>query len=114
MPEQLLDLVEGAAGVDDVTSVGVPEHVGGDPPVQPCPAGQARDQIAQRVRWHRRPERLAEQVDQHEVTRLGLEAFGSLEDVLVVCLNDQEVNRDGPLATRLGPRPVDVVTPHHV
>jgi hypothetical protein len=65
MTHQLGDLVQPAAGISDIAPECVPQLVRPDRPVQPSPTRAGRHQLVDRVRAHRRAERLAEQVDEH-------------------------------------------------
>ena len=71
MSEQVGDHVDAAAGIGEVAAAGVPQLVRPDRGVQPGPARGRREQLPDRVRAHRRADRGAEQVHEHEVARRG-------------------------------------------
>ena len=71
MSEQVGDHVDAAAGIGDVAGEGVPQLVRTDRGVQPGPARGRGEQLADRVRAHRRADRAAEQVHEHEVAARG-------------------------------------------
>ena len=109
MAEQLADLIQGPARRGDVGRHRVPELVRVNRAGQACPPRQACQQLVERPRPHRRPERLAEQVDQQEVALPGLRAGTPFQHVLVVGLDDEPVGRDRPGPARLGCGAVGVV-----
>ena len=109
MSEQLSDHVDPASGIEHVAGAGVPQLVRTDRRLQPGPPRGRREQLADRVRAHRRADRRAEQVDQHEVARRGCCDPHPLELVGVERLHGHEIQRDHALPARLRPRPVRVV-----
>ena len=66
---QILDLISRTARVGDVTPESMPQLMRGDRPVQAGPADRSRDDVVDRGGRDRSPGRLAEQVDQHELSR---------------------------------------------
>ena len=67
-----------------------------------------------RVRAHRRADRIAGQVHQHEVAAGRFRHGHPLELIAVERPHHQEVGRDRPLTPGLSPRPVRVIAAHHV
>jgi hypothetical protein len=63
MAKKLLDLVKGATGIDHTAPESVPELMASHPPVQPRSLGQLGDSDPDRVRRHRGPDWLSEQID---------------------------------------------------
>jgi len=113
VPEKILGHVERAGGGLDVGPERVAELVGPHRRVDPGPPARGGELLADRVRAHRRPDRLAEQVDQHEVAARGPIHPRPLERVGVERADRQEVQRHHPAAARLRHRPVRVVLPTH-
>ena len=89
----------------------VPQLVRADRLVQPGPPRRRREQLPDRVRAHRRADRRAEQVHEHEVAHRGVRDPHPLELVGVERLHREEIQRHAALPARLGPRPVRVVLP---
>jgi hypothetical protein len=106
--EQVSDHIDAGSGVSDVAAAGMPQLVRADRRVQPSPAGGGGHQLSDRVRAHRRAERLAEQVDEHEIAVRGLRHLHALERVGVKGLHDQKVQRHRALPAGLGPGAVRV------
>ena len=71
MSEQLGDLIQTAAGIGQVAAERVPQLMRAHRRVQSRSPGGRGDQRVDRVRSHRRTDRRAEQVDQHEVGLAG-------------------------------------------
>ena len=97
MPEQFGDLIEGPARVDHVAGKGMSQLARAHPTVEPGPPGGGGNQHTHRIRWHRRADRLPEQVDHHKVPGTGARHPAALELVVVEGLHHQEVQRRHPL-----------------
>ncbi len=114
VPEQFGDLIEAAAGVGDVAAERVPQLVRANRPGQPGPPRRHSHQRVDRVRSHRRPDRCAEQVDQHEIGFARPRHRQALELIGVKGLHHQEIGRHHPLTARLRPRPIRVLLARHM
>jgi hypothetical protein len=66
--QQLLDFVQRPTGVQDVAGERMTHRMGSKAGRQPSPARQRGEQIVDRVRLHRRPERRPEQIHEHELS----------------------------------------------
>jgi hypothetical protein len=82
---------------------------GRDRATQSSPATGRGDHRIDRVRRQRRADRFTEQVHQHEVTASCARHRQTLELVAVKRLHYKEIQRNGPLPARLGPRAVGLL-----
>lgn len=114
MSEQLLDLVDGATGVEDVAGEPVPQRMRVDRPIHPRAPGRCCQELVDSARCHRRADRRPEQVHEHEVALPRRRYPGPLGDVVVVCLNHQLVDWHTAKVPRLRPRTVAVLAANNV
>ena len=93
MAEQVSDHVDAAPGIGGAAPEGVPQLMRRDGRGQARPAGGGGKQIADRPRAHRRADRAAEQVHQHEVAAGGAGDGHPLQRVSVERQHHQEIQR---------------------
>jgi len=114
MPQQVGDLVQTAARIGEVAGKRMSQLVRSHCRRNPRPASGRGDQGVDRIRRHRSPDRLAEQVHEHEVVVRGPRNTEAFELVGVKSLHQQEIQRNHPRPTGFRPRPVRIIPAHHV
>jgi len=102
MPHQIGDLISRTAGIGDIAPERMPQLVRGNCPGQSRPVRGGGDQHVDHGRSHRRPDRLAEQVDQHEIRRGRPRHREPLKLVRVERLHRDEIQRHRPLPPNPG------------
>jgi hypothetical protein len=112
--EQLLGLVQRSSSVQHVRGESVPQLVRMHRARQACSPRQPRQQLVDRTRPHRRPQRRVEQVDQDEIAVTSLSTPVALEDVRVIRQHHQIINRNRPRSAGLRPRAVRVRPAPHM
>jgi len=94
MPQQVGDLVQTAARIGEVAGKRMSQLVRPHRRRNPRPASGRGDQGVDRIRRHRSPDRLAEQVDEHEIVVRGPRNSETFELVGIKSPHRQEIQRN--------------------